>query len=81
MKILKIIVISLMVLVLFSTAVASAEKVGAVVIDTEKIGAEWCVYCLTVDGNVWSFFDTEDYWQEGDELTLIFEGEKTIFAE
>ena len=85
MKTLKVFAISLMILsvVLLSVAVgsASAEGIRAVVVGTEKVGAEYRVDCLTADGNVWSFFDTEDYWQEGDKLTLTFEGEMIVFAE
>lgn len=55
-----------------------AEDILAVVVDIEKIDTLWCVNCLTADGNLWSFFDEEDYWQEGDKLILIFEDEEIV---
>lgn len=60
---------------------AIAEEQTAIVVSTEKADNLYVVNCMTEDGNIWSFYDTEDYWHDGDILILTIEEQQVIFAQ
>lgn len=42
-----------------------------VVFETEKLGNLWVVHCIDKSQNVWSFYDDEGTWAEGDIANLL----------
>ena len=69
--------ITLALIALCGIATATAETADtyaltAVVTSWEKIGdTDLCIInCTTKDGNVWSFFDDEEYYRIGDVVVL-----------
>lgn len=42
-----------------------------VVFETEKVGDLWVVYCIDKSQNIWSFYDDEGTWKNGDIANLL----------
>lgn len=43
----------------------------AIVVETEKIGSCWIVYCIDKSKNIWTFYDNEGVWVKGDIVNLL----------
>lgn len=79
MKIIAVI-ITIIIILTACYGIATAEnlcenlyRLPAVVIDCVKAEESnfYLISCITDDGMIWTFFDSEDYWMIGDMIDLL----------